>query len=90
MMAHVTYQDNTYSTRFTEWNSIERYLLQWISKSVTLVVHFESLAEQTSYFHDLEIFCQCVIRAQCQWNCAEWVINLYGFDNQPYVIKRAA
>ena len=90
MMAHVTYQNNTYSMRFTEWNSMERYLLKWISKPVTLVVHFKSLTEQNSYFHDLEIFSQSVVRAQRQQDRSEWIINLYGFDNQPYRINWAA
>ena len=90
MTACVTYQDNTCSLRFTEWNSMERYLLKWISRPITLVVHFESLTEQTNYFHDFEVFYRSVVGAQRRRECTEWIISLYGFDNQPYVVGWAA
>ena len=90
MTACVTYRDSTYALRFIDWNSMERYLLKWISKPVNLVVHFESLTEQSSYFHDFEVFYQSVIGAQRRRGCGEWVIYLYGFDNQPYAVDWAA
>ena len=90
MITHMTYRDSTHSLFFTEWLSLEQYLLKWISKPVTLVVHFETLSEQIRYFFDFSLFYQSVISAQFKLECSEWVVTLYGFDNQPYLLDLAA
>ena len=90
MIIDVTYQHDPTSLHFSEFRSLERYLLQWITKPVHLTVRFECLTEQMSYYPEVHDFIRSVVKAQRSRTGPEWTVSVLGFDQQSHLIDVAA
>lgn len=90
MIVEVTYHNDTTSVQFSEFKSLERYLLQWITKPIHLGVRFVSLTEQLRNFPQIHDFLASAIKAQRARSNSEWSISVLGFDEQSHYIDVAA
>lgn len=90
MVTEITYQHQTTSLNFSECKSLERYLLHWITKPIHLTIRFEHLTEQMNYYSEITDVIRSFVKAQRSQGSLEWMISVYGFDQQTHSIDVAA